>query len=101
MGDWADEKARERLEGLGGRLEGPGPIGEAYGWLEVSDENAASLAALLREVEGDALARGAADGHDLGKEDTLAEVRRVVEEVLAADRHQLLLTSILSRLEKL
>jgi hypothetical protein len=98
MGDWADEKAREWLNLDWASAE----------WDDGSAE--ASLAALLREVEGDALARGAADGHDLGKEDTLAEVRRVVEDVQKSiwgaptdegSAVTLCCSEILSRLEKL
>lgn len=90
MGDWADDKAREWLKQ---RVRFEVKVG--------SPGFQRDLGALLLEVEGDALARGASDGHDLGKEDTLVEVRRVVGEVLAAQQHRLLLSSILSRLEKL
>lgn len=87
MSDWAEEKAR--------------------GWLVrespymVADQ-IPSLAALLREVREDGLAGAAADGWDFGREDTLAEVRHVIEELMGGERNVLVSGDyILSRLEKL
>ena len=112
MDDWATTTAREWLESLGGRLEGPGPIGEAYGWLEVSDENAASLAALLREVAENAHDDICAKMARAERSALLAEVRRVVEQTASDVRLACISTSesdvvgalrgaLLSRLDKL
>lgn len=102
MGDWADEKAREWLEGM-----------------DEDDFTVANVAALLREVANEQIDRQIemtgkdvqetwTSGSEFARDALLAEVRRVIEEQRGKHAHLVahiragrICDEILSSLEKL